>query len=104
MLSEVTVHMHKHTAYQTLMQQPRCWLSDPLCAAVSINRRYICCKAFYRYKEGCLILMLLLLLVASDGPSRLTKARTETGYWSVKQGLGGKKFWEKKDRRSVRKF
>lgn len=36
--------------------------------------------------------MLLLLLVASDGPSRLTKARTEAGYRNVKQGLGGKQF------------
>lgn len=66
--------MHKHTAYQTLMQQARCWLSDPLCAAVWVNRCYICCKAFYRYKEACLILMLSLLWSASDGPSGLTKA------------------------------
>lgn len=65
MLGEVTVRTHKHAAYQTLMQQPRCLLSDPICAAVWITHRYFCCKAFYRYKKRCLILLLLLL--ASDG-------------------------------------
>lgn len=70
-MGEVTVHKHRHTAYQTLMQQPHCWLSDPFCVAVWMNHCYFCCKAFYRYKA------MLLLLLASDILFRLKKAVAE---------------------------
>lgn len=77
MLSKVTVHTHKHTAYQTLMQHPHCRLSVPLSPAVRLNCRCFSCKAFYRYKAVCLIWLLLLLLLASHGPAPLTKADRE---------------------------
>lgn len=45
---------------------------------------------------------MLLLLFASDSPSRLKKAGT--GYWSVKEGWEEESFREKKYPKSERKF
>lgn len=76
MLSKVTPQMHRHTAHQTLMQQPHCWLSHPVCTGDWTNHRYACCKAFYRYKEGCLTLQPLLSVLASYCPCRASGGKT----------------------------
>lgn len=78
MQGKVTVPTHmKHTACQTLMQHPHCRLSHPLSAAVRAKHRCFSCKAFYRYKAGCLIRLLSLLLLASRGSSPLTKTDSQ---------------------------
>lgn len=103
MQAKVTVHMHmKHTAYQTLMQHPHCRLSDPLSAAVRGKQPCFSCKAFYRYKAGCLSWLLLLLLLASCGPSPLTQPDSQ---W-ILAGCSSKikSFWGNKGRRSEPKF
>lgn len=76
--------MHKHTAYQTLMQQPHCWLSDPVCAGDWTNHRYACCEAFYRYKEGCLTPQPLLSVLASYCPCRGSGDR----HWMLECNVG----------------
>lgn len=88
----------KHTAYQTLMQHAQCRLSEPLSAAVRVNHGCCSRRAFLQVHGRRLI----RLLLASRGPSPLTK--TDSQWISVRCSSKIKSFWEGKGSRSERKF